>query len=302
MQSENPEAKVRLRSGNRVNFIPTHQLIIQVDSSTVVSNGTVAPEDARRIENQIPVQLEPNGQILKNALGQLDVITSSKWNRPVYYTAGGFDGSLGLEEFYRLEGLAYRLVPVRTPYESILEMGAIDTDTLYDRLMNKFEWGRMNAEDVQLDYYTIRTMSVIRFRSLYTRLAMQLLEEGKRERAIEVLDRCTELAPSRVLPYDQYISGITLPDGDGGVIHHAGIIEAYYLCGETEKANQILSEHYQNLSEQLDYFQSMKPRHSSSIQREMNEAMFQREELRVLLEQFQQDELMQDLGLSAFGS
>ena len=302
MQSENPEAKVRLRSGNRVNFIPTHQLIIQVDSATVVSNGTVAPEDARRIENQIPVQLEPNGQILKNALGQLDVITSNKWNRPVYYTAGGFDGSLGLEEFYRLEGLAYRLVPVRTPYESILEMGAIDTDTLYDRLMNKFEWGRMNAEDVQLDYYTIRTMSVIRFRSLYTRLAMQLLEEGKRERAIEVLDRCMELAPSRVLPYDQYITGITLPDGDGGVIHHEGIIEAYYLCGETEKANQILSEHYQNLSEQLDYFQTMKPRHSSSIQRDMNEAMFQREELRVLLEEFQQEELMQALGLSAFGS
>jgi hypothetical protein len=302
MMSDNPEARIRLRSGREVNYIPTDKLILQVDSATVVSNGTVAPEDAARIERQIPVLLQANGQILKNNLGQLDIITTNKWERPIYYTAGGFDGSLGLEEFYREEGLAYRLVPVKTPYESILEMGDIDTEMLYDRLMNKFEWGRMNAEDVQLDYYTIRTMSVIRFRSLYTRLAMKLLEEGNRERAVEVLDRCMELAPSRVLPYDQFISGITLPKREGGSIHHEGIIEAYYLCGEVEKANAILKEHYNNLSEQLGYFRALKPRHSSSIQREMNECMFQMEELRVLLENFQQEELMQELGLSAFGS
>ena len=302
MMSENPDARIRLRSGREVNYIPTDKLILQVDSATVASNGTVAPEDVGRIERQIPIMLEPNGQILKNNLGQLDIITSNKWNRPIYYTAGGFDGSLGLEEFYRNEGLAYRLVPVKTPYESILVMGDIDTEMLYDRLMNKFEWGRMNAEDVQLDYYTIRTMSVIRFRSLYTRLAMTLLQEGDRERAVEVLDRCMELAPSRVLPYDQYITGITLPQRDGAVIHHEGIIEAYYLCGEVEKANEILSEHYQNLSEQLGYFRAMKPRHSSSIQREMNECMFQMEELRILLENFQQEELSLELGISGFGS
>jgi len=181
-------------------------------------------------------------------------------------------------------------------------MGAIDTDTLYDRLMNTFEWGRMNEKDVHLDYYTIRTLSVIRFRSLYTRLAMELLKEGKRERAIDVLDRCMELAPSRVLPFDQYVTGITMPKRDGGIIHHEGIIEAYYLCGEAGKANQILTEHYQNLSEEILYYNAMKPRHKSSIQREINEAMFQLEELRILLENFQQEELMLELGISGFDS
>jgi len=302
MKSDNPDTKVRLRSGRQVNYIPTHQLIIQVDSAKVISNGTVAQEDAHRIVNQIPILLSPNGQILKNTLGQLDIITTNKWNRPIYYTAGGFDGSLGMEEYYRNEGLAYRLVPLRTPYESILVMGDIDTDTLYNRLMNQFEWGRMNAEDVQLDYYTIRTMSVIRFRSLYTRLALQLLEEGDRGRAIEVLDRCMELAPSHVLPYDQYITGITLPTRGGGIIHHEGIIEAYYLCGEIEKANQILSEHYRNLGQEVLYYNAMKPRHRSSIQREINETMYQIEELKVLLQNFQQEELMLELGISDFGS
>jgi len=301
-KSDHPDAKVKLRSGERVNFIPTHQLILQVDSTTVISNGTVAPEDAHLIEKQIPILLDPNSQILKNALAQLDLIASNRWNRPIYYTAGGFDGSLGLEEFYRNEGLAYRLVPYRTPYESMLVMGDIDTDTLYDRLMNKFEWGRMNAEDVQLDYYTIRTLSVIRFRGLYTRLAMQLLEEGDGEKAVEVLDRCMELSPSRVLPFDQYITGITLPTKEGGVIHHEGIIEAYYLCGEVEKANTVLEEHYQNLAEKVRYFNAMKPRHSSSIQREINEVMYQMEELKILLQNFEQEELRLKLGISDFGS
>lgn len=302
MNSDNPDYKVRLRSGKEVAYIPTHQLIIQVDSARVISNGTVAPEDAHRVVNQIPILLEPNGQILKNTLGQLDIITSNKWKRPIYYTAGGFDGSLGMEEYYRNEGLAYRLVPIRTPYESILEMGDIQSDTLYKRLMNQFEWGRMNAEDVQLDYYTIRTMSVIRFRSLYTRLALQLLEEGKRELAIEVLDRCMELAPSRVLPYDQYISGLTLPSGQEDFIHHEGLIEAYYLCGETAKANEILSEYYTTLKIELLFYNSMKSRHRSSIQREISETMYKMEELKILLQNFHQEQVMLELGISDFGS
>jgi hypothetical protein len=302
MKSDDPRAKVKLRNGKEVNFIPTHKLILPVDSATVVSNGTVAARHAERIVKQIPILLQANGQILKNNLAQLDIHGSNQWERPIYYTSGGFDGSLGLEEYYRNEGLAYRVVPVKTPYESILVMGEIDTDTLYHRLMNQFQWGRMNEEDVQLDYYTIRTLSVIRFRSLYTRLAMQLLQEADTERAVEVLDRCMELAPSRVLPFDQYVTGITMPGNDGGIIHHEGIIEAYYLCGETRKANDIVLEHYNTLTREIQYYSDMKNRHRSSINREINEARFQIEELKNLLQTFGQDELLLKLGITGFGS
>jgi hypothetical protein len=111
-----------------------------------------------------------------------------------------------------------------------------------------------------------------------------------------------ELAPSHVLPFDQFITGITLPTRDGGVIHHEGIIEAYYLCDQAEKANALLLEHYQELSDKVHYYNSMKPRHRSSIQREINEAMYQMEELRVLLQNFKQEELLLNLGPSAFDS
>jgi tetratricopeptide (TPR) repeat protein len=163
--------------------------------------------------------------------------------------------------------------------------------------METFTWGRMNEEDVFLDYYTVRTFSVIRFRNSYTRLALALLEQGDRERAIGVLDRCMALAPSRVLPYDQYISGITLPDGRGGTIHHEGIVEAYYLCGETEKANAILKEYYNQLIDEYSYFSALKPRHRATIEQEINEVLFQLEELNILMRQFGQEELMMELGL-----
>lgn len=298
VKSDDPRTKIPLRSGEKVDYIPTHKLILPVDSLEVISNGTIKSQDAHRIVKEIRFQLKPNDQILKGGLGQLDILASNEWKRPVYYTSGGFDGSMGFEEYYRTEGLAYRVVPVQTPYESILAMGWIDTDILYDRLMNTFQWGRMNQEDVQLDYYTIRTLSVIRFRSIHTRLAMKLLEEGKQEKAIEVLDRCMELAPSRVLPFDQYISGITIPNKEGGVIHYEGIIESYYLCGEMEKGNDILREHYFTKVKEFNYLNAMKPRHKSSIQREINDVMFQIEEMKLLLQRYNQEELRLELGIS----
>jgi hypothetical protein len=302
IKSDDPRTKIPLRSGDRVDFIPTQKLILPVDSARVVENGTVTNNDAPRIVDELRIQLTPNDQIMKGGLGQLDILTTNKWNRPVYYTAGGFDGTLGLERYYRNEGLAYRVVPIDTPYESILSLGDIDTEILYDRLMNSFTWGRMNQKDVYLDYYTIRTLSVIRFRSLYTRLALQLLQEGDRGRAVKVIDRCMELAPSNVLPFDQYVTGITLPNGQGGTIHHEGLIEAYYLCGEHEKANAILKEYYDQLIDEYSYFNAMKPRHKNSIQREMNEVLFQLEEMNILMEQYGQEELMMELGLSLEGS
>ena len=296
--SDDPRTKLPLRNGDKVDHIPTHKIILPVDSVEVISNGTIKPQDAHRMLKEIRLQFKPNNQILKGALGQLDILASNQWKRPIYYTSGGFDGSLGLEEYYRNEGLAYRLVPVLTPYESIISLGEIETDTLYDRLLNTFQWGRMNQDDVHLDYYTIRTLSVIRFRSLHTRLAIKLLEEGKREKAVEVLDHCMELSPSHVLPFDQYITGITLPDQKGGVIHYEGIIEAYYLCDEMDKANEILKEHYQTMVNEFSYYNAMKPQHKSSISREINEVLYQIEEMKLLLRRFNQEELMLELGIS----
>ncbi len=296
IRSDDPRSKLPLRNGDKVDFIPTPNLVLQVDSATVVDNGIVAPYDADKIVEDVRFQLTPNSQILKGNMAQLDIFAQNDWKRPIYFTAGGFDGSMGLEPYYQLDGMAYKVVPIRTPQESILVMGRIDPLKAYDIVMNKFTWGRMNEPDVHMDYYSIRTLSVIRFRNLHVRLAMELLGIGEQEKAIEVLDRCMELAPHSVLPYDQFIGGLTFPQ-QNKTIHHEGIIEAYYLCGETEKANDLLRDYFEILNQRYIYFQSLKPKRVNQVEQDRYETMAQLNELRTLATNYEQDDLLLELNL-----
>lgn len=286
VKSEDKRTKLQLRNGEFVDYIPTNKIVIEVDSAAVIENKIIKPEDADKMVDEVRIQLRANSQILKGNIAQLDIFAQNDWKLPIYFTSGGFDGSMGLENYYQLEGLAYKVVPIYTPRESPLVMGRIDTEKMYDKVMNKFTWGRMNEDDVQLDYYTIRTLSVIRFRSLHTRLALALLEEGDTLRAVEVLDRCMELAPHDVLPYDRYIAGLTFPNSQGKTLHHEGIIEAYYMCGENEKANKILREYNEILTERMNYFQSLNKGLFDNVQQDWYEVMAQLEELQILQRQF----------------
>ncbi|MFC2090737.1 protein O-mannosyl-transferase family [Bacteroidota bacterium] len=295
--SDDPRTKLTLRNGENVDYIPTHKIVIEVDSAAVIEKGIVKPENAGEIVDDIRIQLSPNNQIMKGNMAQLDIYAGNDWTRPIYYTAGGFDGSLGLEPYYQLDGMAYKVVPIRTPQESILVMGRIDPNKMYDIVMNKFSWGRMNEDDVNLDYYSIRTLTVIRFRNLHVRLALELLEIDEKEKAIEVLDRCMELAPHHVLPFDRFIAGLTFPQRNGETVHHEGIIEAYFMCGETDKAISVLKEYFDILNQQLNYFNSLLPKDRKTVEQDLYEALAQIEELRMLAQQYKQTDLILELGM-----
>ncbi len=296
IKSNDKRTQLQLRTGEYVDYIPSNKIVIELDSAAIIDNHIIGIEDVDLMED-VRIVLKANSQILKGSMAQLDIFAQNNWEKPIYYTSGGFDGSLGLENYYQLEGLAYKMVPIKTPRKSILEMGRIDTEKMYDNVMNKFTWGRMNEPDVTLDYYTIRTLSVIRFRSLHTRLAIQLLNEGDTLRAVEVLDRCMELSPHKAVPFDRFIAGLTFPDGKGNTVHHAGVIEAYYMCGEQEKANALLREYNDILTERRVYFKSLSQKHFANIEQDWYEVMAQLEELQSLLRQYGSGEGLLELGL-----
>ena len=74
VKSDDPRTKLPLRTGEKVDYIPTHKLILPVDSAEVISNGTIKPQDAHKMVKEIRFQLTPNAQIMKGSLGQLDVL------------------------------------------------------------------------------------------------------------------------------------------------------------------------------------------------------------------------------------
>ena len=118
----------------------------------------------------------------------MDIIAANDWERPVYFAASAGTGDfIGLEKFVRMEGFAYRLVPYSTENAEPGEIGEVDSDIMYDNVMNKMVWGRMNEPDVIIEENNRRQISIIDIRGTLARLADKLTLEGKKDKAQEVL-------------------------------------------------------------------------------------------------------------------
>lgn len=243
VKSENKATKVQVSATELLDIIPSRTIRIPVDSAGVIASGTVKPEDADKIVPYIDIKLKGN-YILKSQLIILDILASNNWKRPIYYVTGYHNDAFGLEEYFQLEGLAYRLVPIKSHNRGWVDYGRIDTDILYENIMTKFVWGGANDLKVNIDYNHLRTLIVIRARLAYARLAKALVSEGKEERAQEVLDRCMEVLPVGNIPYDPYF-----PD----------IIEAYFAAGASDKAVSLTNDLSRHYFSRLDYFLKQDP-------------------------------------------
>lgn len=229
--------------------------------------------------------------LLKSGLMQFDLLANNNWERPLYFINSGDEGALSLEDYFQLEGLAFRLVTEGSKSKDVFfEPGSINTELLYDNLMNNFSWGRMDKKEVYLDHYNIRVLSLIKFRKLFLRLSEALIDQGKTREAEMVLDRCMELAPNNKLPYDHYVSGIRYTDKDNNEISLTGIIEMYFKCGAIDKGNSIMKEFASILKQDLNYYDSLKEKFKYRFESEAFQSLsFYNNLLRLASEYSQED-------------
>lgn len=254
--SDLPQTKLKYDRGT-LDYIPTRTLIIPVDSAKVVANGTVSPKDADKIVKNLEIKL-PGNNIFKSGLIALDIIGTNNWERPIYFGIGlGADSYMGFEKYFQLDGAAYRLVPIETVSESRMDLGRVNTDVLYDNLMNKFEWGNIKDPKVTIDYFHSNNIGVMGYRNTFLRLAAQLHAEGQNEKAIAALDKSLE-----ELPISQVGADLFLPY----------YVEVYYTLGENGKGNALARELTKNYSQMLKYINSLSPEdaRAGDIQREKN--------------------------------
>ncbi len=241
IRSDNQGTKFRLQDGEEIDYLPTRKIRIPVDKEKVLQSGTVKPEDADLIVPYIDIDLKGN-YILKSQMIVLDFLARNDWERPVYFVTGYHDDAFGLEEYFQLEGNAYRLVPVKSHNNNWLDYGRIDTDILYDNLMNKFTWGNAKDPGVYIDNYHQHTLLVVRARLNYAKLARALVLEGDNERAVKALDHIMEELPLENMPWDNY-----MPD----------IIDAYLMAGERNTALDLIAEMKEYYGKDLDYYTSL---------------------------------------------
>lgn len=247
--SDDARTKLQVGQNEWIDYLPTNKFIVPVDAEKVIANGTVKPEDADKIVPEIRFELKKS-RIMKSELMILDLLATNNWERPIYFVSTAGDGNIGIDDYLQLEGFAYRLVPIKTPAKGYLETGRIDTDIMYKKLMEDFLWGNMEQPETWMDYTTVRTVSVIKIRNNFNRLAKGLIQKGQLDSAVAVLDRCVELMPKENIPYDLF----TLD-----------ILETYYFLGENEKANIILSDFADISIQELNYYFSLPAKYSASI-------------------------------------
>ncbi|MGC6531545.1 MAG: DUF2723 domain-containing protein [Flavobacteriales bacterium] len=188
----------------KIYSFPTNRLSIPIDSARIVETGTVDLEDANKIVPEIRWQI-PNRYITKNSMMLLDLIRTNNWERPIYFAVTtGNDAYIGLGRHFQLEGLAYRLVPIRTNDPHPLYQGTIDTDRMYTNVMDQFQWGGMDdTTGIYLDENNLRMVTNMRLQM--ANLAEALIEENKEDKAKKVMDYALQVMPEKNVPYDQVI-------------------------------------------------------------------------------------------------
>ncbi len=222
---------------HREKTYPTNKLRLPVDKEKVLANGIVESEDADLILPYIDFEIDTDG-ITKQRILMLDILANFDWERPIYFTGGSYDDAeyIWLKDYLQLEGLAYKLVPIKTEYQgSPFEMGRVNPDKMYENVM-KWDWSQIK-DDIYLDPET-RKNSVNMRNSLF-RLSEAFKVKGDTLKAIEVLDLSIEKFPP-----GKYNSLGMLMDYVG----------AYYELGKTEKARNLANTIIGLTQEMLVYF------------------------------------------------
>ncbi|WP_338841344.1 DUF2723 domain-containing protein [Flavobacterium ginsenosidimutans] len=242
---KNPKSTVGLQNGQTIHFYPTNKIRVNVDKNTIIQNKVVNPKYYDSIVPYLDIDIKGSA-LYKNRLMMLDILANNNWKRPIYFSGGAFDDEdyLWLKDYLQLDGMVYKLVPVKnTPSKDggPLDMGQIDADKMYDIVM-KWDWGNSESEKIYHDPETRRNS--ITYRTNLSRLMNQLIEEGKIDKAKNVINLAMTKMPLDKFGYYSLVEGFA---------------DGYYKVGETAKAQDLLNKLVQKYKENLNYYSTLTP-------------------------------------------
>ena len=244
-----------------LHFIPTDTVYITLDKEAIKRSGMMIPEALKdSLPDKMAIPLKKRA-LYKSELMMLEMLANTNWERPIYMaTTVGEDNHLGLGPFFLQEGLAYRITPFNYQQlgypQSIREGYAIDTEKMYDNMMNKFKFGGIENPDVYLDE-TVSRMCYTH-RRMFSQLITQLLKEGKNDKALKALDYCEQVIPNETVPHDFQSGSMTLAKG-------------YMQLGETAKAEKILDAIANKSVEYITWYLSL---NNSRLRENLEDCMY----------------------------
>ena len=232
VRSNDPKFKKIPGYSQELDYIPSQKLTFDVDSAAVMAAGVLDTAYLPYMQKQMTIDLTGKDYLGKHELIVLDMLRTNNWKRPIYYAITvSPDQFVKLDPFFQQVGMAYHIVPMETKNT----IRSVDTEKMYDNVMNKFKWGGVDQPGVYVDENVMRMCKSYRV-ALFSKLAAALMSEGKNDKALNVLDKAMAVLPPENVPM------AVLPPENVPLDYSAlSIGEFYYELGQKEKGEAIFS-------------------------------------------------------------
>ncbi len=246
-------------------IIPTDSIVVPIDKEAVRRSGMMIAGDS--IPDYMVLSLKGRTAVYKSELMMYEMLRQCNWERPMYMavTVGpSNEGALG--KYFVQEGLANRI----TPFDTSSSGNNIDTEKMYDNLMNRFAFGGINNPDIYLDETVMRMCYT--HRRMFAQLGTALVIEGKLDKAKKLMEKAEQEIPSTTVPHNWQSGSLQLA-------------EVWAAVDEGRKAEVICEEVLRNNEEYLMYYLQQTGRYAQSSTRECAYRLYQmRDAMDILFE------------------
>ncbi|HEV7229776.1 MAG TPA: hypothetical protein VGO45_00525, partial [Bacteroidia bacterium] len=280
--SDDPAKKLSQGGGERpLDYLPTNKMRIPVDIEKCRKNGTIPANTPDSLVSKNIDWVLNKTALLKNDLMVLDLLATNNWERPIYFAVTtGSESYMNLEPYFQLEGLAYRLTPIKSRNMGTRgrEQMRLNTGIMYKNIMENFNWGGMDAPSIYMDENNMRM--AVNLRLQMSTLGETLIEEGKKDSALKVMEKCVAVMPERNVPYD-------------GAMYY--VLGTWYQAGGGEKCNALAKRLFDINEGELRYCAAVKrAKPSENLSSPARQAGSILQGLVQLAEQFKQDALAKE--------
>ena len=260
VRSDDPKYKKIPGFSQPLDYIPSGTLIYPIDSVALAQGGLLKNMDVPVPAKEMTINLKGKDALGKQELLVLNMLQTNDWKRPMYYAITvSPDQFVKLDPYFQQTGMAYQIVPMQTQNT----VKAINSEKMFDNVMNKFKWGGVDKPGIYLDENVMRMCKSYRM-VLFGKLAATLIHEGKNDKALQALDKCMEVLPPENVPLDY--SGLTIG-------------ESYYLLGEKEKGHNVLKAIGDNSLRNLNWYFRLTPKQFASAASDVNSDLYTLQEV-----------------------
>ena len=218
-----------------MHVIPTDTLYVKIDKEAVKRSGMMMASDT--IPDKMVISLKGKRALYKGDLMMLEMIAHADWTRPIYVALTvGSENYMNLGDNFIQEGLANRITPFLTNQPGAKNF---DTEKTYRNVMYRYKYGGLEKPGLYIDETVLRMCYT--HRHIFSQLALHLIEEGQKDKALKVLQKAEKVLPTYNVPMN-YMSG------------GAEIARAYALLGQKAKAMQTINAVWKDAYQYAVYY------------------------------------------------